>query len=316
MRILAAVIAGATKVFLKHKYGSPTRKKAGDATRLSFVFLFCGILYSLSFIPIGLYQHTITSIMVSCLALPIPLGFKFFSTRTKIIVFYFIGTTFLLFNILGSGNGYSIAVVLWIVLIVFFAFSLLPRQFASLFFIIALGMFVSKQVLVDQSYHLPYLIPKQLIDSPRIIDIIAPGIFILFLIYSFNKFIRNNIQEIAQSHEEIRRLNHDLEQSRLAYFSIIDKGSSLIFTHTLDGKIKFVNTRIAERLKLRKDQLIGKKLFSLIPKQKAFDWSEYFQKLVREGHIDGKITIGKKTIEYIILITVHYFMMKVESSWL
>jgi signal transduction histidine kinase/PAS domain-containing protein len=291
MKTLAAVIASATKVFLNHKYGSPKRRKVGDATRLSFVFLLCGVLYSLSFIAIGLYQHTIISIIVSCLALPIPLGFKFFSTRTKIIVFYFIGITFLLFNILGSGNGYSIAVVLWIVLIVFFAFSLLPRQFALLFFIIALGMFVSKQVLVDHSYHLPYLIPKQLIDSPRIIDIIAPGIFILFLIYSFNKFLENNTQEIAQSHKEITRLNNDLQKSRLAYFSIVDKGSSLIFTHTLDGKIKFANAAFIKLLKVPMGQLIGRNFISILPKQKEFDQKGYFEKLNQEGHVDGLVTI-------------------------
>ncbi len=276
-------------------YSNVQDKKAWNVSQSSFLILISGVIYSISFIPLGLYSLAITSITISCFVLLIPIGLKYFTTRTKAIVFYVIGIAFVLFNVLGSGNSYSIAVMLWIVLIIIFAFSLLPRQLAALFGAFALVLFVVKQRLVAHSYHLPYLIPKLLIDSPRVIDILAPGFLILFLIYSFNQFLDKNIQQVAQTNKAINKLNSDLENSRLAYFSIVDKGSSLIFTHTLDGKIKFVNSKIVERLELSAGELIGKEISMILPKKTVFDWNEYIEKLMREGHIDGRIAIGENT---------------------
>lgn len=210
----------------------------------------------------------------------------------KVLIFYFLGFYFALYNIFGSGNDWNTAIVLWVLLTVNFAFYTLNQKYAFLFGVVVAVMVTIKIVLVSQAISLPYIIPRNLVDSPTAIDVLVPGLFNLFLVFSTYSLYYESIQELKRSHASVSLLNSELDKSRNAYLSMVEKSPEYIIRHTLTGNIKFVNSLVATKLGVEANLLTGRHFTDIFSSVSAASLSTYLEKLNQTGHAEGLFKKG------------------------
>ncbi|MBS1509035.1 MAG: GAF domain-containing protein [Bacteroidetes bacterium] len=292
MNRLNRLIESVHKSLIHSDAGELEFERARQNLTITLITFITGLIYGISFLPSGQYLLALICIINSLLVLLIPIGFKFFSARQNNILFHFFGLAFLSFNIFGSGNHYSIGILLWIILVINLAFSLLDRNAAVAFGLIALIMLIVRQILVDSPVHLPYVIPQEIIDSPRAIDIAIPGLINLFIIYSTYGLYEKSLSLLQHSNQNVNLLNKELFKSKLAYWTIVEKSPGFIFTHTLSGKILFVNSALEKQINASISQLIHKPIQVLLPNISCDYIEKYLHSLNQAGHCEGFFKIG------------------------
>lgn len=255
---------------------------------LSTILFVSGVAYSISFLPARYYSLFLITLLNALWVLLIPFVIRLVkSTTHQYIIYFFIGLSFAVYNIFGCGNHYSIAVILWFVLIVNLAFVLMNHKIALLFGLIVATLLIAKQSLIDSGFIFPYWVPQALIESPRIIDMVVPAFFNLLISYSNYELYEKSISALKQSNREIKLLNGNLDKSRKEYWTIVEKSHGYIFTHSLSGQLRFVNASISRALGKSAGELKGASLKSILPKFSDQQIAVYLRKVKARGQAEG-----------------------------
>ncbi len=266
--------------------------------RDSFVTLFFvvgSLVYGFLLWFRGFYGMAVVCLINSLVIVAFHLGHRLRrESNYQVLIFYFLGSYFVLFNVFGSGNDWNAAIILWVLLIVNFAFYALSQKHALLFSVIVVVMITLRIALVSQGISLPYVIPRNLVDFPTAIDVLIPGLFNLFLVFSTYSLYHESVQELKRSHASVSLLNSELDRSRRAYWSMVEKSPEYIIRHTLAGNIKFVNSLVASKLGVEPNCLTGRHITDIFTSVSAASLSTYLEKLVQTGNAEG---FFKKGIE-------------------
>jgi PAS domain S-box-containing protein len=259
---------------------------------LSTILFVSGVAYSISFLParyVGLFLITLLN---SLWVLLIPFVIRFVkSAAYQYTIYFLVGLSFAVYNIFGCGNHYSIAVILWFILIVNLAFVLMNHKIGLLFGLIVASLLIAKQAFIDSGFIFPYWIPQVLIESPRSIDIALPAFLNLLIIYSNYELYERSISALKQSNREIQLLNRNLNTSRREYWTIVEKSHGYIFTHSLSGQLRFVNASMSRALAKSADEFKGTSLKSIFPDFTDHEIKIYLSKIKKRGQAEGLFPI-------------------------
>lgn len=263
---------------------------------VALFFFVGGLLYGISLWHRAYHEMALICFFNSFITIIIYHHFKLFKTKSKVVLFYVTGFYFSCYNILGSGNIWSTSLLMWVMLIVNFAFYTLDQRHAYSFSLLVTFLIVIKAILLHSSVHLPFFIKKEFLEAPKTIDILVPGILNLFLIFSTYRLYFESIRKLKYAHENACRLNSQLDRSRNAYWSIVENSPEFIISHTLDGRIKFANSLVANKLGIAPTDLMDRHITHLLTNILPASVDRYLQILNEKGHTKGvfKYNMGSK----------------------
>ena len=263
--------------------------------RLTVVFLVSGVLYGLTFISMQYYFIACITVLSSLLMLFIPI--TLFEIRNQLInyvLYISFGVTFAGFNIFGTGNGSSIAIMLWQIFIVHLSYAILSRKAAIFFGVFILFMFLLKRELIESGFSFPYWIAEDLVHNPRLIDIVVPAFFNLYLAYASNYLYERARTQIIQTAEDLRLTEAKRTESESRYQLIVEKSMSYITIHNLSGKIHFMNPAGLIALGCSNSDLHERRIQDFLGKHERTSYDAYTDTILRQGFAEGIIKIINK----------------------
>ena len=262
-----------------------------------FIFFISGLSYGISLWIRAFDEMALICFFNSFIAVIIYRLFQLLKTKSKVVLFYVIGFYFSGLNILGSGNIWSTSLLMWVMLIVNFAFYVLDQRHAYNFSLSVAILILIKTILIHNSVHLPFFIKKEFLEAPKTIDILVPGLLNLFLIFSTYRLYFESIRKLKYSHENVCRLNSQLERSGSAYWNMVENSPEFIISHTLEGRIKFANSLVVNKLGIAATDLIDRHINEILPPDiYSASVNRYLQILNKKGYTEGvfKYELGTK----------------------
>lgn len=102
--------------------------------------------------------------------------------------------------------------------------------------------------------------------------------------------------ELRRQKKQLESEKKKLAESEKRYKALIDHSEGYIFTHDLEGKLLSVNPKMAQALKFKPEQLVGKKLHELLTSDStAFD--AYLKQIEETGIANGIMQIKNNLLE-------------------
>lgn len=263
--------------------------------RLSVVFLVTGFLYAVTFISIGHVNVFVFSVVVSLFLLLVPVTLKQgFSSMLRNILFYVCSLVFVGVNIFGSGNGIGSIVVLWMLLIIQVAIAILHFRVAFGFTITVLTLFIIKLAIVEAGFDLPYFIPKEIVVTPRLVDIAAPIFYNLFMFYNSFSLSKHAQDEMKEARRRMAELNKKIAESEYKYRLIVEESLGYISIHNESGDLSFVNHASAKALGYLPEELYKKNIKDILAPSVAETFKVYLETLLTKGVAEGIMKVKTK----------------------
>lgn len=263
--------------------------------RLSFVFLVAGLLYSITFISIGHTEIFLFAVGISLCLLLVPFTLKRgFNSTTRGVLFYVTCLIFVSANIFGSGNEVSSIVILWILLTIQLAIAILQFKAAQVFTVIVVALFVLKMVMSDMGFQFYYFIPKEIATTPRLIDVLTPLFYNLFMFYNSISLNQKAQNEMMETRAQVLSMNKKIAESEYRYRVIVEQSLGYISIHDERGILLFANHASAKALGYQPHELHGKNLASVLDRSVTDNFDVYLRTVLGKGVAEGIMKVRSK----------------------
>lgn len=255
--------------------------------RLTWIFFVSGLVYATSFISPHYYFVLGFAMGINLSLLLIPVALRFGLFRLRQILYFGIILFFIVVNLWGSGNTTSIPVVLWMVLTVQLTNAILTSGSSFVIACLVIVIYIIKVIAVENNFVFPNVLPREIIQTPRIIDYAAPMFYNLSLTYNsyqFNKWAR---LQLRSSDEKVKTLNKAIARTEWRNNMIVENSLGVISIHDEKGILKFINNATSRALGFESSDLLGKSVSHVLHPDVRDRFDSYLETVLKTSSAEG-----------------------------